>query len=736
MVFSSGLKTAVIENIFPILKKRLFNAIGLRRRHRVSRIPRTNPYSYSKFRSFCSSVLYPDLQQKKHSPVLEYFDIFNTRPEGITFHSRIDDIKIYDKKIENSFIYTSKSDSKFPFVINTRADHIFSGRPPARLNHWPKFSELTPSQKGFYVRWLSEGKPQVEDPGYLYLYLYGLEYRTLVENKSHREILFELVKLADAHPGLCYIYNFIIFLILKLKKFSEDESILLVEFFQYNEEYFKDISAYYSILRTLNRGNKTKIKFTDSQLSENNSEIKLKTRKKELLHYYITEYINGHDPEELYDLSASKYLYHMAMKISCESRNVVQFNELVPSEALKQHYREAEKIISEIPEPITNFLNNDAPLSENECHAYLPASLLKNIPESDIKARFALCGFTTVGNILNMLGITGISKLDYHQSRILARILKANRLRIEPDAILEKITYTVSQPVCVYEKNKDSNTRADYFNAAAIFMDLGILLSFFSRSLPQKKLEYINSILKESFLLNDSESQRLCIRSEVTNKANKVNAVKQIRQFMHDADSSIKVEVIYFALSVAASEGQINTSKIRTIKHRIKSLGCTDQEFSQALHKMFDEDTCEKIQNKSIDSDFNEIELEIPVRDELLSKLQLNNDALRIAVKKSFQNQQTDDDPKVAADADPESSTEHMLCSEPEFLELFRMIQKRKVWSKNELLNIIQDPGNLYPNLICNLNGFVQKQYGTTLLEEAETDLCTVHEIGNLEIIN
>lgn len=44
-----------------------------------------------------------------------------------------------------------------------------------RLGYWPNYSQLNPAQRGRYLEWLSSGRGEIDELGYVFLYFYGFE---------------------------------------------------------------------------------------------------------------------------------------------------------------------------------------------------------------------------------------------------------------------------------------------------------------------------------------------------------------------------------------------------------------------------------------------------------------------------------------------------------------------------------------------------------------------------------
>jgi hypothetical protein len=102
-------------------------------------------------------------------------------------------------------------DPKQP-VSSTGADKSGESMP-----YWPGYSSISPSCRATYLDWLADGaKDPAINPGYMFLYFYGLERRFLVDSPSDdekREILTEVQRLRDLfgsnHSVQRYLSDFI-----------------------------------------------------------------------------------------------------------------------------------------------------------------------------------------------------------------------------------------------------------------------------------------------------------------------------------------------------------------------------------------------------------------------------------------------------------------------------------------------------------------------------------------------
>ncbi len=81
------------------------------------------------------------------------------------------------------------------------------------LSYWPSYSDITPTARATYLDWLQTGRnnPDV-NPGYLFLYFYGLERRYFVDSPSKdekHEIVEEVRRLISIFPNNYSVENYL-----------------------------------------------------------------------------------------------------------------------------------------------------------------------------------------------------------------------------------------------------------------------------------------------------------------------------------------------------------------------------------------------------------------------------------------------------------------------------------------------------------------------------------------------
>jgi hypothetical protein len=101
-------------------------------------------------------------------------------------------------------------------VARSGADKAGEGMP-----YWPGYSDISPQCRATYLDWLASGRNDASyNPGYMFLYFYGLERRCFVDQSDEEiaEIVDEVRRLqslySDNHSVKRYLGEFLDFVML------------------------------------------------------------------------------------------------------------------------------------------------------------------------------------------------------------------------------------------------------------------------------------------------------------------------------------------------------------------------------------------------------------------------------------------------------------------------------------------------------------------------------------------
>lgn len=78
----------------------------------------------------------------------------------------------------------------------------------AALGYWPQYANLSPGQRGNYLKWLAGGKSApLEDAGYAFLFFFGLERRALVDGEDPEVSVRGLLRLVERQGHLLSFFD-------------------------------------------------------------------------------------------------------------------------------------------------------------------------------------------------------------------------------------------------------------------------------------------------------------------------------------------------------------------------------------------------------------------------------------------------------------------------------------------------------------------------------------------------
>jgi tellurite resistance protein len=80
--------------------------------------------------------------------------------------------------------------------------------PDHDLPYWPSYGDIAPSHRWAYITWLADGRQDASAPiGYVFLFMYGLERRVLVDMAENASLMSELPHIRSEMRRLLRIYG-------------------------------------------------------------------------------------------------------------------------------------------------------------------------------------------------------------------------------------------------------------------------------------------------------------------------------------------------------------------------------------------------------------------------------------------------------------------------------------------------------------------------------------------------
>ena len=665
-----------------------------------------------------------------------YNSYYRSSTPKLKFYSKSDTVNLFGYSITNSLFYTCDSKSDMPFAINIKSTPSFGVIPSEGLSYWPNYNQISKTQQGYFIKWLADGKPFIEELGYAYIYYYGLEYRALVEKQDQKEVLFEVIDLVNKFKRLRYGYDLIAYLALSIKNFSLDEMDKILVFFKNNEQEYMYNPAYNSIVKNLTPSGQYQVKFSPYQFLNNNEYNNLSDRKNELLSYYFDKILEGLDEEEIYTTKLQNYNYYMAMGYY-RTTNPISYEAIVPSTKLKRSWNQARKIIKdEIKQSVKKFDSSANPLTEIEKLAYLPSKLRNNINYSSNNFDFGEKAISDVGTIAENLGFKIQDKATLRQSTLIVDACEALGYEIEPNVNIDKKPYKKDTLVSIYKSQYPEKLSPIDYQIASLFTDIGYQIALEDKELLQVEIAYIENYIKKEFNLSPSERYRLQMRGELLIHTKEINTSETVKKLIKMLDDTGKEIIAKYIISVAIADGIVKESELKILQKIFKQLDFSEDYLNLTLSELvngaeevvvIEKGTETKKKGSKIPTNIEtEEKVELKLDTEKLEKIKINTSEIHNVLQEIFADEQTEvlkSEPIETVSSEDEDKTE----MESGLQSIINIIIKKGNWTRNELLNIIQNKGVMLSSAIDEINEWSEEEYGDFLVEE-DNDVYIVNE--------
>lgn len=669
---------------------------------------------------------------------------------ALTFHPKTETVNLFGHAVSNAYFYTCELASYIPFAINTHSKPDFSADSPEKLNFPPNYNELNEIQQGCYIKWLAKGKTALKeaggDMGYVYLYYYGLEYRALVEKQNQKDILFEVIDLVTKFKKLRYGYDFIVYLMLTINNFSAEESGRLIQFFIENKQKYFNNSAYSTILKNLLPHRQFKTKFSPAQVLSDKEQGKLSARQNELLDYYLKYALEKLSDTDIYASQKQIYNYYMAMKASSfidtfsAAPNAISYDALIPTPKVKKLCTHAAQIIKEeIKQPIKNFANSAAPLTEIEKFLFLPEILKKDIMPP---ALFDLKDSTiaSIENIAQKLGFTLEEKITLRQSMLIADACEALGYEIEPSAALDKKVYKKEEQVILYENRFIKKSPSELYQTASLFTDLGYQTAIEDNEVLQAESAVIENFIKKQFPISQAELYRLQMRGKLIAQTKIIHTADTIKKLVKTANSNTKETILQFVIAIAGNDGIIKEKEYKLLQKIAGQLTITENQLKTIVAQFIDtanqavilEQISSKTSKKSQDAAAKPEEtIKLQLNAEKLVKVQINTAEIHTVLQEIFGEEQAE---TIKSETQENTVSEKDEQNQPEnnLQGIIALLLGKESWTRNELMNIIQNKGLMLNSLLDQINEWAENTYGDFLIEEDEDMYIVNNDVAEL----
>lgn len=645
----------------------------------------------------------------------------NTAVSKLQFHAKKDAITLFGHTISNSLLYTCDTPSDLPFAINMSSAPVFDAIPAQGISYWASYSQLSPIQQGFYIKWLSDGKPEINELGYACLYYYGLEYRALIEKQDLKDVLFEVTDLVTKFNKLSYAYNFILYLALSIQDFSTAEKDALVKFLQENEQKYAQIPAYQTLLQNISPTGQHTVKFSLAQTVNPALYTQLSERKQEILAYYFEKI--QEQQTELHAAAKQSYRYDMAMKtVSSKylTNYFAAYAAIVPSAKVQTMLEQACKELAAMKQEVRKFDASEGPLSEIEKLTYLPAALRDTIPQPNI-IDFGDKTINTIESIAKTLGFKPDEKISMQQSSLIVAACEAAGYTIEPNAVLTKKSYRKDTAAIVYKNTFPIKEPSQNCALAALFTDLGLKIALEDSEVLPEELSALNSYIQKEFSLSHAEQYHLQQHQALILHTKKISSTETIKRLIKTSDETARKNIAKFILSLAKADGIIKNDEYKALQKLFQQLGLSEEEFSTNLAELTQnpaehiiierESKKDKGAKSAARPDYSE-PVALKIDPERLKAIKINTSEIHSVLEEIFAEEQEED--VSAKPAEPKE----MIEPENQLQNIITALLEKESWTRDELLKIMQNAGTMLASTIDEINAWSEEEYGDFLIEE------------------
>ena len=673
----------------------------------------------------------------------QYADRKNNEPK-LKSYSKGDSVILFGYNITNSIFYTCNHKSNAPFAIDTKSNPNFNSFPAKRLGYWPNYNQISREQQGYFIKWLANGKPYIEELGYAYIYYYGLEYRALIEKKDLKEVLFEVIELVNKFSELRYGYDLIVYLTLSIKDFSPHEASYILTFFKSHEQVYMFNKAYNSIISNLSPT--FQIKFYPCNFLNDDEYYNLSNRKSELLSYYFNKATEKLDKTELYTTKSQTYSYHLAMMYyytdfsSTIRFTNVSYEAIIPSSKTRRIWNRGYEAIK-IIQPIKKFDSSSDPLTEIEKLTYLPQELRKDINYSINDFDFCEKSISDIETIAYKLGFDIQDRMTLRQSIMIANACEALGYEIEPDANFVQKPYRKDSKVIIYKNPYPYEFCLNNYNAATLFTDIGYQIALEDKELLLIEIAYIKNYVEKEFHLPPSKMYRLQMRGELIVYTKEINTQETVKKLIKLTDDNGREAIAKYLISVAMADGIVKDSELRILQKIFKQLDFSEDYLNSTLSKLVDDSVDKVVVIKKAETTVKkgskipkyiepEETIELKLNKEKLEKIKINTSEIHNVLQEIFADEQAD---IILSETNEDISADDVdNGSESNLSNLINLIIEKDHWTRNELFNIIQNRGMMLNSVIDEINELTEEQYGDFLIDEDENIYLVNTDVVNL----
>lgn len=226
------------------------------------------------------------------------------------------------------------------------------------------------------------------------------------------------------------------------------------------------------------------------------------------------------------------------------------------------------------------------------------------------------------------------------------------------------------------------------------------------------------------------------MRGELLVHTKEINTNDTIKKLIKMLEDSEKETIAKYMISVAMADGIVKDSELKILQKIFKQLDLSEDYLNSTLSELINSaDDVVVVEKgvatkkkgsripKNIKSD-ERIELKLDVKK--LEKIKINTSEIHNVLQEIFADEQAEvlkSEPIETVSSEDEDKKE----IESGLLGIVNIIIDKESWTRNELLNIIQNKGMMLSSAIDEINEWSEEEYGDFLVEE-DDDVYLINE--------
>lgn len=459
------------------------------------------------------------------------------------------------------------------------------------LGYWPRYGSLEPSQRRLYLQWLASGRTSMPaELGYVFLFIYGLERRALLDRLDAKLVFDEILSLRAlywrsglkiSHSFEGYTQSLLWFLPLWAPgDFSPGDFGPLVEQTRnWNDD---RLAAALAWLARDNRPLPVEFAFPLAEaLPRSAGGVVMRREGARLRELFEQRYRHQH-PEGLTVLapSAERDFTYRPSSAALPSYRVsgpnpwampTQFNVLSDLwNGCVGDLRPPGRIATTHDMPEVSPRAWRAPPDEPRRDTDHP--LLDQVTEFiERHTGDASHTIVPVRDLATLAGIAPSAKLNRSVCRQLAETLGKAGYCIEPDPRFTGRTLTAEEPAVLFLDLGEGSTDAARYFPASVFLEVGIALAGADGHADEGELSLLSQTLDANFALNDNERRRLDHRKALR-VARGIELTDVLQPVKELGDQQIGM-IAKFALSMVLADGVLADAERKAVRRLYGALG-------------------------------------------------------------------------------------------------------------------------------------------------------------------